>query len=76
MAYELRFTDIDWDVDGQDPADLGLGEEVVLDGPDWIAYEDACDMIADGDTDELVDLLSDETGWCVFSCNIEAIPVF
>lgn len=53
---KIKFTDIQWDCDGETPEDLGLPETLVAE----------VDVDTDGDiVDSLGKFLSDEYGYCV-----------
>jgi hypothetical protein len=56
----VRFCDINWDTDGENPVELGLPSEVVLEVENDTNVED-----------EGADILSDRFGWCVNSFSFE-----
>jgi len=69
LCYTVKVTDIIYDLEGEDltPEELlALPRELVLQAP---AGEEDNTV----DEDELVDLISDETGWCIMGYNYEIV---
>ncbi|MCA3266182.1 MAG: hypothetical protein ING19_08945 [Azospirillum sp.] len=56
MTKIVKLTDIVWDTDGEDPEDLGLPNETVIE------LDDEADPNMEG-----ADALSDKFGYCVWS---------
>ena len=68
---KLLYTNVEWDCDGEDPAKYGLESTLELPLPYWMEVSEIEEMIECDDTYDLVDYLSDNTGWCVFGCEVE-----
>ena len=61
---DIRVYDIQWDTDGQDPADLNLPNDLTL--------STAAEGI-ENPAEDLSDWLSDKYGWCVSACSYETV---
>jgi hypothetical protein len=58
----IRLFNIQWDTDGEDPAELGLpSEHIAVVDDDWNPVDDAAD------------LLSDQYGFCVTGCSFTVL---
>ena len=65
----IRLFNIQWDTDGEDPAELGLPTE-------YVAVTDDQGFPFDDDFDpegEAADVLSDAFGYCVFGCDYRVL---
>ncbi len=57
---EIKVSNIKYDTDGKNVS--GLEDNMILDVPDGTDIDD-----------EIADIVSDETGWCILSCDYERI---
>ena len=61
-TMKVRFSNIEWDLDGEQPSAYNLPTECVMEVDNDVDLEE-----------EGADVLSDQYGWCVKSCSFEII---